>query len=216
LFPCQNIVRALTKDYFACFSFSKGLNNITGYMEPLVGYYLGDGNLIVPYRHNNTGNIIGWYETSRTGLDGRPVHMKPNARLVGEPEIRLYGNYFAVEAQLLENDSSLQRHFTLLSTPKGLVYEDTVKILKPVIIDKDKTGMLAISNDPFTGLWLSKYYQRIIGKNKASVKGILNVEAKEGSMTVGDESIDNSINTLKLYPYGEKARRRHKIKYLAK
>lgn len=215
-FPCQNIVRTLTKDYFACFSFSKGLKSFTGYMEPLKGYDLWEGNLIVPYRHYNTGNIIGWYETSKKDKDGKVVRMKPNARLLGEPKVRLYGNYFSAEAQLLENDSSLLRHFTLLSTPKGLLYNDTVKVLRHVTIDKDKTGMLAISNDPFAGLWRSEYYQKITGKDKASVKGLLNVEAKGGSMRVGDESIDNSINTLKLYPYGGKARRKHEIKYLAK
>jgi hypothetical protein len=215
-FPCQNIVRTLTKDYFACFSFSKGLKSFTGYMEPLKGYDLWEGNLIVPYRRYNTGNIIGWYETSKKDKDGKVVRMKPNARLLGQPKIRLYGNYFSAEAQLLENDSSLLRHFTLLSTPKGLLYNDTVKVLRPVTIDKDKTGMLAISNDPFAGLWRSEYSQKVIGKDKAFVKSLLNVEAKGGSMQVGDESIDNSINTLKLYPYGGKARRKHEIKYLAK
>lgn len=65
-------------------------------------------------------------------------------------------------------------------------------------------------------MWKTEYYQKIIGKDKASVKGLLNVEAKGGSMRVGDESIDNSINTLKLYPYGGKARRKHEIKYLVK
>lgn len=216
LFPCQNIVRTLTQDYFACFSFSEGLKSFTGYMEPLRGYAAGEGNLIVPYRHYNTGNIIGWYETSKKTEDGKVVRMRPNARLLGEPQISLDGNCFTVRAQLLENDSSLLRNFTLRATPSGFFYKDKVRMLRLVTIDKDKTGMLAIGNDPFTGLWQSEDNRKCVRKNNVSVKNLLDVVAKGGSMSVGDESADNSIISLKLYPYGGKTRRKHEIRYLAK
>lgn len=216
VFPCQQVVRALTRDYFACFSFSKGLKSFTGYLEPLRGYAEGNGNLIVPYRRYNTGNIIGWYETSRQGDDGTKIRMKPDALLLGEPQITLSGNGFTVRAQLLENDSSLLRSFTLRATAKGLSYKDKVKVLRRVTIDGDKTGMLAVGNDPFTGMWRKDDYQPFVGKEKVTVKSLLDVKAHGGAARIGEASTDHSITTLKLYPYGGKASRKHDIKYLAK
>lgn len=216
VFPCQQVVRALARDYFACFSFSKGLKSFTGYLEPLRGYAEGHGNLIVPYRCYNTGNLIGWYETSRQGGDGKKIRMKPDALLLGEPQITLSGNGFTVRAQLLENDSSLLRSFTLRATAKGLSYNDKVKVLRRVTIDCDKTGMLAVGNDPFTGVWRKDDYQPFVGKEEVTVKGVLDVKAQGGAARIGEASTDHSITTLKLYPYGGKASRKHDIKYLAK
>lgn len=201
LFPCQNIVRTLTDDYFACFSFSKGKKSYTGYIQPLRDY----GNLVIPYRRYNTGNIIGWYET-----EGHKV----NACIEGSPEIKLDGDFFSISATLIENDSTLRRSFSLKTTPHGMEYKDKVKPLREVVVKKDKTGMLAISKDKFSGEnYVLKPY------NKRGVMDIddrIMIKANTKGFTVGDESTDNSITTIKVYPYGEKMEWKHKIDYFVK
>ncbi|MDP4276996.1 MAG: hypothetical protein Q8914_05105, partial [Bacteroidota bacterium] len=58
LWTTQNIVRAATPERFSCFSWSSGLSSYTGYFTQ----NLPDKNkIIVPYKANNTGNIVGWY-----------------------------------------------------------------------------------------------------------------------------------------------------------
>lgn len=186
LFPCQNIVRTLTNDYFACFSFSQGKHSYTGYMAPLSKE---NNNLVVPYRKYNTGNIVGFYDVEGTNT---------NAKLVGEPVIETKEKWFKIKATLAENDSSLLRTFTLSSDKNGLTYEDHVKPLRKVHIKADKTGLLAISTDEFT----RQNRQIDFGMGITTIDGLLTITTNSKQKAAWtDISTDNSITTTKLYPF---------------
>lgn len=219
-FPCQRIVRTLTDNYFACFSFSEGKQSFTGYIEPLPHTLLlkeGRGgslcSLVVPFRKFNTGNIIGFYDIEGT---------EPNAHLTGEPEIKTSGEYFSIEATLAENDSTILRHFTLRSTSKGLSYSDKVvptgKRVKPtkdnpkgeLRINADYTGMLAISEDPFAG----SNHKIIYSNGMTIIDNNLTIKTNAVKNAVfTDLSTDNSITTKKLYPFYHSPSWKHKIEY---
>ena len=187
LFPCQNIVRTLTSDCFACFSFSEGKKSYTGYFVPLD---LANNNLVVPYRIHNTGNLVGFYE-----VEGRKV----NAVLLSAPKITVRGKYFEVRASLCENDGALQRDFVIKTSRKGLEYSDSVKALKDVKVLKDKTGMLAISYDEFT----RKERNVVFAEGKTVIDGLLQMTTNGGKAVLADEKAENSIVTKKLYPFIE-------------
>lgn len=186
LFPCQQIVRTLTPDYFACFSFSKGKRSYTGYIAP---FHEDNNNLVVPYRERNTGNITGYYEVTDKNV---------NSRLDGAPDIRLHGKYFEITATLLENDSTLRRTFTLRSTPEGIDYTDKVKALEDITVEQDKVGMLAISTDEFTR------EQRTIGsqEGEVTVDSLLTIKTNMKARPVfTDTQTNNSITATKIYPF---------------
>lgn len=201
VFPCQRVVRTLTDNYFACFSFSEGKRSFTGYVAPIGESY---GNLVVPYRRHNTGNIIGGYE-----LKG----LKPGARLVGEPTIEVKGSYFKVQATLLENDSALERRFTLSTTAKGMRYDDRVRPLRQVEVVRDRTGMLAIADDVFAGDGVEV---KPMGGGDALVGGTLLVRSNGDGYELGDRSTDNSVTTLKFYPFAKKLRWKHSVRYVCR
>lgn len=196
-FPCQRIVRTLTDRYFACFSFSEGKKSFTGYIEPASG-----GNMIVPYRKYNTGNIVGYYV-----IAGR----RTNARLIGEPVVTTAGPYFTVSATTAENDSAIVRHFTIRTTAAGMEYSDTVVVVDSTVkVVADRTGMLAVGDDPFTD-WARTIRlmpgTTVIG-SRMMIKADNDVKA-----TVSDKSTDNSITTVKIYPYALSPQWHHRITY---
>ncbi len=190
-FPCQQVVRTLTPDYFACFSFSEGKQSYTGYIAPLDE---SNNNLVVPYREWNTGNIIGYYE-----VEGKPI----NSKLEGIPDIKVNGKYFEITATLIENDSTLRRTFTLKSTPEGLDYTDKVKALEDITIKQDKVGMLAISTDEFTR------QQRTIDiqAGEVTIDSLLTIKTnKKVKPLFTDTQTNNSITTTKIYPFADSQR----------
>ena len=146
LLRCQNIVRASTADRFTCFSWSHGLKSYTGYIAPhqTTDFLPQRSNLIVPFKSHNTGNLLGWYE-----VEGRRVNAVP----VGEPCFQLDGDAWVVSGHLLENDSALDHHFAIWSTPGNVViYIDEVRAREDVTILKEKGGLMAISEDELTGV----------------------------------------------------------------
>lgn len=191
LFPCQQIVRTLTPDYFACFSFSKGKQNYTGYIAP---FSESNNNLVTPYRERNTGNLTGYYEVA-----GKKV----NSHLEGMPDFKVDGKYFEINATLIENDSTLRRTFTLRSTPEGLFYTDQVKALENITILQDKVGMLAISTDEFTKDSRTMTYF----PGGVTIDFLLNVKGNtKGKPLYSDTRTNNSITTTKLYPFAGEPR----------
>lgn len=70
IFTPQNIVRANTPDRFSVFSWSNGLKSYTGY---IASNKPDKNKIIVPYKKNNTGNILGWYTVSGKATDASPV-----------------------------------------------------------------------------------------------------------------------------------------------
>jgi len=194
LFPCQNIVRTLDKDYFACFSFSKGKKSYTGYFVPL---NLDNNNLVVPFRIHNSGNLIGYYVT-----EGNKV----NSRLKSEPIITPKGKYFEVKAELIENDGTLLRTFVMRTSEKGLEYSDEVTALADVNVVEDKSCLLAISTDEFT----RKQRKVVATKGKTIIDDLLVVTTNGGKAEFADKKAQNSVFTTKLYPFMENSAKSYK------
>lgn len=198
IFPCQQLVRTLTPKYFACFAWSKGKQSYTGYIQPLQG---NGPNLVVPYRWGNTGNLLGGYK-----LKGKHTNAQP----LSAPEIKLRGKYFEIQGQLLENDSTLKRSFTLRSTSQGLRYKDNIEILRPIEVVADCTGLLAISTDIFTQT--HRKVERQPGCTIIDGRLVVRSHSKDTAQW-GHSTTDNSITTTKLYPYSKPMVRSHLLDY---
>ncbi|MBQ2535949.1 MAG: hypothetical protein II549_03515 [Bacteroidaceae bacterium] len=227
LIPCQNIVRASTDDRFTCFSWSEGLKSYTGYFA---ANSPDKNKIVVPYRANNTGNILGWYEVQGKRTNATPV-VKGN--------YLLEGNSYVMNGELNTNDGTLNHRFVLYSTPKNaLIYLDYVTANAPATITAAKGGLLAISTDELMATSRTLYYkgatttkqQTTDGSQMLTFKspwvnidnelGVINVNpnlnpnsnptlplggvggGSGGStlMAFGDRGANNSIYTSKLYP----------------
>jgi len=216
--PCQHIVRALTPKAFSCFSWSHGLKSYTGYIAPTT-----DPNLVVPYKVHNTGNLLGYYE-----VEGHRV----NARVSRQDDFDVNGSEWTASGILIENDSTLERRFTLHATRDGrLVYTDEVRALSDVNILKDKTGLIAISTDDFTttartlrsadGTLTTASGDSLItfASPSVSIDNHLSVVVLEGGgrMAFGDRRNVNSVMTSILYPcYDDQPRRCKKGELVAR
>ena len=218
LIPCQNIVRASTDDRFTCFSWSEGLKSYTGYFA---ANSPDKNKIVVPYRANNTGNILGWYEVQGKRTNATPV-VKGN--------YLLEGNSYVMNGELNTNDGTLNHRFVLYSTPKNaLIYLDYVTANAPATITAAKGGLLAISTDELMATSRTLYYKGATdncqlttdGSQTVTFKspwvnidnelGVVRVndtpnilsplgELEEGAMAFGDRGANNSIYTSKLYP----------------
>ena len=148
LIPCQNIVRASTDDRFTCFSWSEGLKSYTGYFA---ANSPDKNKIVVPYRANNTGNILGWYEVQGKRTNATPV-VKGNYLLEGDS--------YVMNGELNTNDGTLNHRFVLYSTPKNaLIYLDYVTANAPATITAAKGGLLAISTDELMATSRTLYYK---------------------------------------------------------
>ncbi|MBR1667048.1 MAG: hypothetical protein IJ693_02075 [Bacteroidaceae bacterium] len=202
MIPCQNIVRASTDDRFTCFSWSTGLKSYTGYFA---ANSPDKNKIVVPYRANNTGNLIGWYE-----VEGK----RTNASPVVSGIYQLKGNSYVMNGELNTNDGTLNNRFVLYSTPhNALIYLDYVTANADATITAEKGGLLAISTDELMRLTRTLYYQK--GQqttdgstfttfespwvNIAGELGIIST-GNGKQMAWGERSANNSIYTSKLYP----------------
>ena len=70
VYKTQNIVRAATDSRFTCFSWSTGLKSYTGY---IAANSVDKNKIIVPFRSNNTGNFLGWYDVLNKQTNATPV-----------------------------------------------------------------------------------------------------------------------------------------------
>jgi len=222
MIPDQNIVRAATDDRFTCFSWSTGLKSYTGYFA---ANSPDKNKIVVPYRANNTGNLIGWYE-----VEGKHTNATP----VVSGNYQLEGNSYVMNGELNTNDGTLNHRFVLYSTPQNaLIYLDYVTANADATITAAKGGLLAISTDELMRLARTLYYKKgkqttdgstlttfnsswvnidnelgVIKtvdspmrstKNKAVAKYQLPT-VNHQLMAFGDRSANNSIYTSKLYP----------------
>ncbi len=187
--PCQHVVRSNTKDHFACFSWSEGLRSYTGYIAPhqTRDFLPQLSNLIVPFKANNTGNLLGWYE-----VEGRRTNAVP-----GGWYVTLDGEEWTLYGHLLCNDSALDMRFSIHSTAgNALVYKDTVRAREDCTIFKEKGGLLAISEDEFTST--RRHYRFGPGwVNIDDCFGIVNYSGKQ--MSVDCPQNVNSVLTALLY-----------------
>ena len=219
VFPSQDIVRASTPSRFTCFSWSKGLQSYTGYIAPhtihnppstihhpqsTIHHPLSTlSNLIVPFRANNTGNFLGWYD-----VEGK----KTNAKPVGNAVYYLQGDAYVMNGELTTNEGTLNNSFALYSTPgNAVVYIDCVRANDPVTIKAEKGGLMAISTDEFTSirrtLFTSEGQQQLEGTTFTTMKGPwVNVDNQLGIHVIGHKQIafgeranNNSVMTSRLY-----------------
>ena len=222
MIPCQNIVRAATDDRFTCFSWSDGLKSYTGYFA---ANSPDKNKIVVPYRANNTGNLLGWYEVEGKRTDAKPVV---------SGNYLLEGNSYVMNGELNTNEGTLNNRFVLYSTPQNaLIYLDYVTANADVTITAEKGGLLAISTDELMKTTRTLYYnkgQELGGKEQGAggkeqlitfkspwvnidnELGVINVNDNlnhnskpstlnsKPNMAFGDRSANNSIFTSKLYP----------------
>ncbi len=208
IFPDQNIVRAFTRDRFTTFSWCRGLRSYTGY---IAANSPDKNKIVVPFRADNTGNLLGWYTVEGRRTDAEPVV---------EGIYDLQGNGYTMNGELKTNEGALDLRFALYSTPgNAVIYTDEVSALSDGTVTGEFGGLLAISTDEFTRT------ERTVHCNSGSevcdgtelktflgdwinIDDELGVVGRNGkSAAFGDRQNNNSILTSKLYPmYGNERR----------
>ena len=202
LFKTQNIVRASSKDRFVTFSWSTGLKSYTGYIADTSP----DRNKIIcPFRANNTGNLIGWYNVNGKGNNATPTV---------NGIYNLHENAFTMNGRLQTNDNTLENSFVLAATTgNAVVYMSNVKGLQSGTITGRRGGLLAITTDPFTAEQRTIY----TAEGEATSNGAAtqtwqttwaNIDNSIGIVTLGgtgqmgfgDHALNNSIQCAKFYP----------------
>lgn len=204
VFDSQNIVRAATEDRFTCFSWSRGLRSYTGY---IAANSPDKNKIIVPYRANNTGNLLGWYTVEGRRTDAVPVVSGVYA---------LSGNSYTMNGELSTNEGALNNRFSISSTAgNAVIYLDYVTANTEATITSEQGGLLAISVDPLmreAREIYSKQYQsepQVVSSQLSAlsfnspwvnIDNALGVVSKSApAMAFGDCSLSNSIYTAKLY-----------------
>lgn len=202
LFTTQNIVRALTPERFTIFSWSTGTSSYTGYFAPCNP---DNNKIVVPYKANNTGNLLGWYSVSGKGTNASPLV---------SGVYNLMGNSYTMNGKLLTNDKTLENNFALYSTPgNAFVYLDCVVGKTSGTITREQGGMLAISVDPFTKPQRTLYFQggRVqtdgaelteFGSPWVNIDNQIGIATADEANKVafGDRALSNSVQTARLYP----------------
>lgn len=200
VFDTQNIVRASTEDRFTCFSWSRGLRSYTGY---IAANSPDKNKIIVPYRANNTGNLLGWYTVEGRRTDAVPVV---------SGVYKLKDNSYTMNGELSTNEGVLNNRFAISSTAgNAVIYLDYISANAEATITSEQGGLLAISVDPLMkeqrtihtasqeilldGSTLTTWQSPWV--NIDNELGIVSRTAP--SMAFGDRSLSNSIHTAKLY-----------------
>ena len=189
LLPCQRVVCASTPASFACFGWSEGLKSYTGYFAPQTPHLRPqNSNLIVPFKANNTGNLLGWYE-----VEGRRTNAVPAA----EPVFLTDGNAWTLHGHLLCNDSALDQRFTIRTlSDRVLEFTDTVRARTDVTIHCEKGGLLAISEDEMTSS--QRHYH--FGPGRVDIDGVVSVTVCPAKkMQLDDVRNINSVQSALLY-----------------
>ena len=204
----QNIVRAATDSRFTTFSWSTGLNSYTGY---IAANSVDKNKIIVPFRANNTGNFLGWYEVQGMNTNATPI-------VSGVYELK--GNSYVMNGELNTNDGTLNNRFAIYSTPgNAVIYIDYVRANQNATITAEKGGLMAISVDELTKTKRTLYYrgnsaendsytsQQLDGSKFTTLPGpwvnvdnaLSIVNASSKSFAFGEKANNNSVMTAKLY-----------------
>ena len=205
--PSQNIVRAATDARFTCFSWSTGLSSYTGY---IAANSVDKNKIIVPFRANNTGNFLGWYEVSGKATNATPV-------VSGIYQLK--GNAYVMNGELNTNAGSLNNRFALYSTPgNAVIYIDYVRANSDATITAEKGGLMAISVDELTKtkrtLYTAEGRKQLDGSaftkwnsNWVNVDNALGIVTNKGKVAFGERANNNSVMTAKLYAaYSDQSR----------
>ena len=195
-FPSQQIVRSMSADRFACFSWSEGLKNATGIIVP---NEVEDTKIIVPYKNKGTGNFLGCYNNAQT-------------RLSGKPQFTTTDSTFQVRGRLMAAGGKVAQDFTFTADAhNGVIVE--YQLMGNDTILQERGGTVAVSVDPFTKTERTLYYEngefisdgsqlRKFRSNWVNIDnriGII-VLAEDNEMAFGDRQLINSIQTARLYP----------------
>lgn len=213
LLPCQNVVRAFTDSRFTCFSWSEGLKSYTGYFA---SNSPDKNKIVVPYRANNTGNLLGWYD-----VEGKSANATP----VCSGIYQLDGDGYVMNGELNTNDGTLNHRFAIYSTPgNAIIYLDNVIANANATISAEKGGLLAISTDELMKTARTLYYNKAddtmthkqsdgstfftAQSDWVNIDNELGVIGKNNKqIAFGDRGANNSIYTSKLYPMYSATRR---------
>ena len=202
VFPRQNIVRAMSNDRFVCFSWSDGLKSYTGYFADTTP---DKNKVVVPFKANNTGNLLGWYT-----VEGKATNASP----VVKGRYSLDGNAFTMNGRINTNDNTLENSFVLAATKtNAVVYMNSVKALANATVTGRRGGLLAISADEFTSMQRTIYNasstvsgngaaMQVMSTKWANIDDHLGVVVVDGTgqMAFGDRANANSVMAAKLYP----------------
>lgn len=195
----QNVIRSLSEERFACFSWSNGLKNANCLIVP--NRSDERAQTIVPYRIGGTGNLLGYYgnEPSEPGdemkLDGNSLHWIAN------------GHMFT-------GGGKVRQEFGIAALPcNAVVLIDELRATTPVELGQDKTGLLAISMDPLTKQQRTLYWEggqtttdgkelKVISTKWINIDNEIGVISLDENplMAFGDYEVKNSIGIAKLYP----------------
>ncbi len=208
LLPCQNVVRAFTKDRFTTFAWSEGLRSYTGY---IAANSMDLNKTFVPFRAWNTGNLIGWYTVEGRRTDATPVVSGRH---------HLDGDSYTMSGELHTNQAVLDHRFAIYSTPgNAVLYTDLVTALDSGTITREQGGLTAISVDELTRTQRTLHHAggslTTNGDKQATLStpwlniddelGLVCREAK--AMAFGERANNNSVMTAKACPsYSEERR----------
>ena len=200
LFDTQNIVRAATKDRFTCFSWSRGLRSYTGY---IAANSPDKNKIIVPYRANNTGNLLGWYTVEGHRTDATPI-------VSGIYQLK--DNSYTMNGEISTNEGVLNNRFAISSTAgNAVIYLDYISANAEATITSEQGGLLAISVDPMMKeqrtIYTASQETTLDGSTLTTWQSPwVNIDNELGivsrtapSIAFGDRSLNNSIHTAKLY-----------------
>jgi hypothetical protein len=201
IFPCQKIIRSMSKSRFACFSFSEGLKDVTGIIVPNV---CDHNKIIVPYKANGSGNFIGTYDNGKN-TEGKMMEMKAA------------NGGWKVSGTMKAASGRLPYLFKVHATAdNAMILIDALKPDKKTIINNERGGTLAVSVDDFTSKTRTIYYHgghftsdgntlKTFESNWANIDNNIGIIAITGNtrhnqMAFGDRELLNSIYTAKIYP----------------
>ena len=192
-FVSQNIVRAANGHRFSCFSWSQGLKSYTGY---IAANSADKNKIIVPFRANNTGNFLGWYDVQGKNTNATPV-------LSGK--YQLDGNAWVMNGELQTNESALNNRFAIYSTPGNpVIYLDYVHANETCTITAEKGGLMAVSVDELTKTKRTLYYPDHGGYTHCQVDGT-SLVTLPGSWVNVDNAVSIINTSGKQFAFGEKA-----------
>jgi len=211
-YESQKTWRNLTPDYYVSIAQCDGLHTFSGIFYPIVR---GNENILIPYRKNGTGSLIGWINNSK-------LKVKENIVLQ---------NSYVTKIVLEANDSSYAQEVIIdANDTKGILINITITANNDMTVNSDKTGMLVMSLDPFTreqrkisytagGHVKTTAYE---GKETLTIDAsqididdalsilaetcVLSNSKKKNAprchrMIIGDPENVNSIQTVKIYPF---------------
>ena len=209
VFGCQQLVRTLSKERFACFSWSEGLKDATGIIVPNT---VEDTKIIIPYKYKGTGNFLGCYNNAQT-------------RLSGKPQFTTTDSTFQVRGRLMAAGGKVAQDFTFTADAHNAVVVE-YQLQGNDTIFEERGGTVAVSVDPFTKTERTLYYEggqfvsdgsqlRSFHSNWVNIDNRIGIIAigENNEMAFGDRQLINSIQTARLYPaYSNSPRQASQVK----